>query len=92
MDRKNFPINVRKMENIYWEITTIEDLYKYEGTGIINNIQKLLNEYKTAPQKQETIEKIKEIFRASSNDTLKTTKSKVLDWLNQLEASYTDKD
>ena len=51
MDRKNFPINVRKMENIYWEITTIENLYKYEGTGIINNIQKLLNEYKTAPQK-----------------------------------------
>ena len=92
MDRKNFPINVRKMENIYWEITTIEDLYKYEGTEIINNIQKLLNEYKIAPQKQETIEKIKEIFRASSNNALKTTKSKILDWLNQLEASYTDKD
>ena len=83
MDRKNFPINVNKTEKIYRETVTIEDLNKYEGTEIIEKIQNLLGKNVQSLPKEETIEHIKNIFKESYNDVLKSTKQKIIQRLSQ---------
>jgi len=80
MDRKNFPINEHKIENIYREIITIEDLYNYEGNEIIEEIQSLLDLSNKIQPKDAIMRKIKETFK-NNNNVLTPTKQKVIKWI-----------
>lgn len=91
MDRKNFPINVRKTEKIYRETISIDDLQKYEGQEIIEKIEKLLNLDNHSMSKEEIIRLIKKIFKESKDDALKTTKQKIYEQTpkdNDIDVSY----
>ena len=83
MDRKNFPINVNKSEKIYRETVTIEELYQYEWTEIIDKIKNILDQDIKSIPKEEIIERIKYIFKESNNDVLKSTKQKIRQRLSQ---------
>lgn len=91
MDRKNFPINVNKTEKIYRETVTIEDINKNEWTEIIEKIKNLWNQNIQSLPKEKTVEDIKNIFKESYSDTLKSTKQKAilrLSQYNNYDASY----
>ena len=90
MDRKNFPINTHKIENIYWEIITIDDLYGYEWNEIISKIQTLLDPNTKTLTKDAILKRIKEIFKESNDNVLTPTKQKIIKWLLENDPSFAD--